>query len=635
VNFNKSECVEECEDNKTPEGGYCPKKNCTFYSNVMLCEEQDGCIWVNDICVNSCYEREPNNDDCGSDCNFVNNMCKNCPIFEEYNNESKTCVFLNCSQRSPDNTTNEYPCGNNCYLSQSNYSVCVSSCDIYEDDNYGKCILKSCISKLANYSLNLPCGENCYVINGDPTKCSDSCRQFEIVTSGICENQTCEQRTPNNNETSPCGPGCFVSSTNTNECTSECKEHEIVEFGKCVIKVCTSRTPNITSSIPCGSECYVMSNSNNSKCVLTCNQFESDVNGKCVEQTCDQRNVQNSSCGSGCYISSSNSSICVNTCELFEETSNGTCVVQECGNRIPLNISINPCGNTCSLSNDFITCANSCGIFETNVNGICFLQTCGERTPINSTCGNGCFFNNGTCGSNCQPFQVINGSMCISQTCEERTPSPNVSISCGDGCYVSATSVLKCVDECETFENQLNGSCVIQECSLRIPQEGLSDMCGSDCMRITQNGTGICANLNCSIITNENECWVAPVDTSCQYYEQSCYRGDEPVGNAGVYYVSSNNTNFTLIACRNPNIRCGPLDSVISGFFESTSANINLLEGVYTISSFNYSVLTLMLNGSILASGYITTTLNIFLEQTDTAIFTLGANGYKITLFQV
>jgi hypothetical protein len=107
-----------------------------------------------------------------------------------------------------------------------------------------------------------------------------------------------------------------------------------------------------------------------------------------------------------------------------------------------------------------------------------------------------------------------------------------------------------------------------------------------------------------------------------------------------VYYVGTKGFDVTgtdddLIPCRNPQLRCNDLNRAIFGFLESTSSSIGILEGTYRIHPFQFTVMTLLLNGSLLASGGIGVVLDMELTDTQQAIFILSGNGYRISLNQV
>jgi hypothetical protein len=248
---------------------------------------------------------------------------------------------------------------------------------------------------------------------------------------------------------------------------------------------------------------------------------------------------------------------------------------------------------------------------------------------------------NGSCLNICEEFQTSVNNVCVAQNCDER--SPILSLGCGNGCYISSTNSLRCVSECGIFETIQNGTCEVESCSQRIPSNELKKECGEICMLTTQNQSQKCVDLNCSLITLENECFAAQTlsssQLSCQWYEHVCYSRDEPVGSAGVYYVAQNGSDITgtsadLISCRNPNIRCNNLTRAMFGFFESTSSRIGILEGTYSIHPFQFTVRTLTLNGS-LTGGTISVILNMELEESEQAIFVLLADGYKISLNSV
>jgi hypothetical protein len=88
VNFNKSECVEECEDKKTPEGGYCiTSSECDNFKDETSCEDSNyNCIWSEsgNVCIPfiQCNDRLPEvgetNNTCGEECYQPCNNTKNC-----------------------------------------------------------------------------------------------------------------------------------------------------------------------------------------------------------------------------------------------------------------------------------------------------------------------------------------------------------------------------------------------------------------------------------------------------------------------------------------------------------------------------------------------------------------------------
>jgi hypothetical protein len=425
------------------------------------------------------------------------------------------------------NELGDNKCGiDECYFDENGGNVCVKECSkgsYYEGKPNGRCELKACTSRSANFSENLFCGnESCYFDINSGYRCVENCDHSNLFgpVNGICTLKTCTLRTPEHEITSfPCGNGCYLYSNenNINSCVSVCPSeyYDVSNKGICSKVNCDDGSVIIEGEV-CKYHCIY--DRFDKLCHLSCSNVKhyEIINKTCMLKECSKRKVNYSErngyvCGSSdCYedindkIQDSDENKCKTSClyaEHYYGADDGKCKLKECSERLFNRSTTIPCGTDCYFDiNDNFKCSSSCSVPNYKpVNGICTLPNCvsddlNEKKKIErlflQSSFDSCvldedgFFCKTPC-VNLNHYSKFNGT-CKLKRCSLRTAdgSEGDDFRCGtdkDNCFLDGDGCSEICSFSEYYEeNSDDGKCKLKECELRKRNLSLDNACGND-----------------------------------------------------------------------------------------------------------------------------------------------------------